>query len=366
MKIINMIPILAFGDAVGNDTIAVHKSLKKAGYDSVIAAEYVDERLGSNIAVSTRDLSFITPSDIVIYHLSTGHELNKRFGDLNCRKIIKYHNITPPEFFFGYDKEALNSCITGYKEAGGLSNKPEFAFADSEYNKSELVRMGYRCEIEVLPILIPFEDYEKEPDGAVMKAIDDGYTNIIFTGRVVPNKRQEDVIAAFYYYQKYYNPKSRLVLVGNSGLVSTYHDSLKEYVKALGVENVIFTGHIKFPATLAYYRSADLFLCMSDHEGFCVPLVEAMFFEVPIVAKDTSAVGGTLGGSGILLPDNDPKMTAGMINRILTDKALRETVLENQKERLKDFNNHKVEEQLLNRIKKLAGFKPSDKKLTGN
>lgn len=366
MKIINMIPILAFGDAVGNDTLAVHNCLKKAGYDSIIAAEYVDERLGSNIAVSTRDLSFIKPSDIVIYHLSTGHELNKRFGELECRKIVKYHNITPPEFFFGYDREALNSCITGYRGAEWLSDKAEFAFADSAYNKSELERMGYQCEIEVLPILIPFEDYEKEPDKEVMKAMDDGYTNIIFTGRIVPNKRQEDIIAAFYDYQKYYNPKSRLILVGNSGLMSTYYDSLEEYVKALGVENVIFTGHIKFPAILAYYRSADLFLSMSDHEGFCVPLVEAMFFDVPVVAKDTSAVGGTLGGSGILLPDNDPKMAAGMINRILTDKALRETVLENQRERLKDFNNHKVEEQLLSRIKELTDFEPSDKKPTGN
>lgn len=354
MKIINMIPILAFGDAVGNDTLAVHNSLKKAGYDSVVAAAYADERLGKNVAVSTKDLSFINPEDIVIYHLSTGHELNSRFGNLNCRKIIKYHNITPPEFFFGYNKEALNSCIDGYRDVAALADKPEFAFADSAYNKEELIRMGYRCDIEVLPILIPFEDYKKEPDQNIMEKMDDGYTNIIFTGRIVPNKRQEDVIAAFYYYQKYYNPRSRLILVGNYSWIDNYHHSLEEYAKALKAENVIFTGHISFPAILAYYRSADLFLCMSDHEGFCVPLVESMFFDVPIVAKNTSAVGGTLGGSGILLPDKDPKAAAGMMNRILTDSALKEKIIENQRERLSDFDNHKVEEQLLAWIGKLT------------
>ena len=354
MKIINMIPILAFGDAVGNDTLAVHNSLKKAGYDSIVAASYIDERLGGNLAVSTRDLSFIKPEDIVIYHLSTGHELNERFGSLNCRKIIKYHNITPPEFFFGYDKNAVASCIEGYRQTAALSDKPELVFADSAYNKEELIRMGYRCEIEVLPILIPFEDYRKEPDPEVMKQMDDGYTNIIFTGRVVPNKRQEDVIAAFDCYQKYYNPESRLILVGNCDCVSHYYEGLAAYVRALGVKNVIFTGHIRFPAILAYYRSADLFLSMSDHEGFCVPLVESMFFDVPVIAKDTSAVGWTLGGSGILLPDRDPKLAAGMMNRVLTDSQLKEKILQNQRERLSDFDNHKVEGQLLSRIKSLT------------
>lgn len=360
MKIINMIPILAFGDAVGNDALAVHRCLKKAGYDSIIAADHVDERLGGDIAVSVDDLSFIKQEDIVIYHLSTGHRLNERFGALACRKIVKYHNITPPDFFFGYEKETVKACIAGYKEAAELSGKPEFAFADSSYNKSELRALGYECEIEVLPILIPFEDYKKEPDREVMEKMDDGLTNIIFTGRVVPNKRQEDIIRAFYFYQKYYNPRSRLILAGNHELIPAYYESLKEYMKALGVKNVIFSGHIKFPAILAYYKSADLFLCMSDHEGFCVPLLEAMFFDVPIVAKNTTAVGETLGGSGVLLPDGEPEMAAGIMNRILTDEPLRKKVLENQRERLMYFDNVRIEKQLLERIAGLTGPKEAE------
>lgn len=357
MKIISMLPVLAFGDAVGNDTLAVHESLKKAGYESVIVAAVIDHRLGNDVAVRADDLSWISPEDVVIYHLSTGHELNCRFATLSCRKIIKYHNITPPEFFFGYNQGAMVNCLDGYRAAAKLADKAEFCLVDSGYNGEELKRMGYTCPIEVLPILIPFDDYAKKPDEQIMSQMDDGYTNIVFTGRIAPNKRQEDVIAAFYQYKKYYNPKSRLILVGNYTGMEVYYDSLKKYVDALGVEDVIFTGHISFAGILAYYRSADLFLCMSDHEGFCVPLVESMYFDVPILAKDTSAIADTLGESGMLLEDNDPMIAAAAINRILTDEALRNVILENQRERLSDFAHERVEEGLLIKIKEYIARK---------
>ena len=172
-------------------------------------------------------------------------------------------------------------------------------------------------------ILIPFDDYKKEPDAEVrQKMTEDRYTNILFTGRIVPNKRQEDVIATFYHYHKYYNPKSRLILIGNYTGMESYYESLQRYIDELGAEDIIFPGHISFPAILAYYATADLFLCMSDHEGFCVPLVEAMNFEVPVLAKNTTAIPYTLGGSGMMLEDNDPLVAATAINRILTDTLL--------------------------------------------
>lgn len=352
MKIISMLPVLAFGDAVGNDTLAVHASLKKAGYESVIAATVIDRRVKADDIKDTEDLSWISPEDVVIYHMSTGHQLNKRFANLNCRKIIRYHNITPPDFFFGYNTGALANCMDGYRAVKECAQVADYCFADSSYNGEELRKMGYECPIDVLPILIPFDDYEKAPDEQIMAQMDDGYTNIIFTGRIAPNKRQEDVIAAFYQYKKYYNPKSRLILVGNYTGMELYYESLKKYVEELGVKDVLFTGHISFAGILAYYRSADLFLCMSDHEGFCVPLVESMYFNIPVIAKDTSAIAGTLGGSGMLLPDADPMTAAAMMNRMLTDEALRNTVLENQKERLRDFAHDTVEKQLLEAIRK--------------
>ena len=151
--------------------------------------------------------------------------------------------------------------------------------------------MGYTCPIDVLPILIPFDDYAKTPSQQVIDRYSDGYTNLIFTGRIAPNKRQEDVIRAFYDYKKFYNPKSRLILVGGHNGMERYYHRLKSYINALELEDVVFPGHIKFDEILAYYKIADVFLCQSEHEGFCVPLVEAMYFDVPVVfAKKAQSI----------------------------------------------------------------------------
>ena len=349
-----MIPTLAFGDAVGNDAIAIKNSLEKNGYESLMVAARVYKRPEQDI-LSESFLSEIKEDDIVLYHMSTGDSLNEKFIRLKCRKIIRYHNITPPEFFFGNSKSAMAGCTLGYRDLYLMRDAGEYIIADSEYNLSELRKNGYTAPGEVMPILIPFKDYEKEPDEDVIKKMSDGRTNIIFTGRIAPNKRQEQVIRAFYHYKKTYDESARLILVGKIEGMELYHSSLMDYVKGLGLsDDVIFTGHVSFPAILAYYRTASAFLCMSDHEGFCVPLVEAMFFDIPVIAKKTSAIPYTLGGSGILLEDDDPALAAAMINKVLKDEALRGQILLGQKERLKDFEHDRIEKQLLDIIKKFC------------
>lgn len=351
MRVIQVLPVLSFGDAVGNDTRALYKVLKKEGYSTAIYAEIIDNRLPKGTAYPIAEMPKLKKEDVMIYHMSTGHEANYILDKVECRKIIQYHNITPPEYFAEYNKDAQINCSEGYKATKYFADKVEYGIADSGYNKNELIKMGYKCPIDVLPILIPFEDYEKKPNkNIIRKYSDDGYTNILFTGRIAPNKKQEDVIDAYYYYKKFINPKSRLIFVGNYGGMESYYDRLRRYVKELGLKDVIFTGHIKFDEILAYYRIADVFLCMSEHEGFCVPLVEAMYFNIPIIARDTSAISDTLGGSGILLKENDPVVAAEMINKVVTDKDLRNKVIANQNERQKDFDNSKIAKQFLGYI----------------
>ena len=223
-----------------------------------------------------------------------------------------------------------------------MSDVFDMVFADSSFNKADLVDMGYKTDMKVLPILIPFSDYDKTPSSATIeKYSNDGYTNILFVGRIAPNKCQQDVIAAFDAYQKNYNQKSRLFIVGSPSPQS-YQNMLMAYVKRLGTKNVIFTGHTKFDEILAYYKLSDLFLCQSEHEGFCVPLVEAMYFHKPIVAYDSSAIGETLGGGGFLMKNKNPLETAGVINRILNDENLRKKIVKNQDERLQDFKFEKI------------------------
>lgn len=343
MVIYQLLATISFGDAVSNDTLALQDIIRGMGYKTAVFAENVDSRMPKGTAKNYSRLPRIDKNDIIIYHLSTGSRISRDFDKFKCRKVIIYHNITPPGFFEGYSDASYRICKKGYEEVRALAGKVDYCIAVSEYNKQNLLDMGFTCPIDVLPILIPFGDYDKKPDAAVMSRYGgSGAVNILFTGRIAPNKKQEDIIRAFAFYQKYYNPHSRLFLVGSSSGMERYHRRLVSYVNALGVRDVIFPGHIRFDEILAYYAVSDVFLCQSEHEGFCVPLVEAMKFKIPIVAYDSSAIADTLGGSGILMKEKDPLLTAGVINRLMTDDALRTAVINNEQLRLADFDNDKV------------------------
>lgn len=339
MKIITLLSVFAPGDAVSNDALAIHRFLTKHGFHTVMAAEKIYYQPEGTSIIAAGELSFIESEDTVIYHLSTGTKLNYLFGRVKCKKVIRYHNVTPPEFFYGYSNFKVASALEGIRGAAFLADKADLCVCVSEFNKNDLIQMGYHCPMEVVPILIPFEDYDKEPDEELVKQLQTGGKNIIFTGRIVPNKRQEDIIVAFYYYQKYYDDTARLHLVGNYVGFENYYQKLQDYVKRLGVRHVNFTGHVSFAQILAYYKGAQLFLCMSDHEGFCVPLVEAMKFDVPIVAKNTTAIASTMNGAGILVNDRSPEQIAGIMHQVLTNDELRKRMISNGKERLKDFDH---------------------------
>lgn len=349
MRILQLMPTLAYGDAVGNDALAIHRLLEDKGYETKIYAQIIDERIPGGIAQYACRLE-TCEKDVVLYHMSTGSELNAEFAKMSGRKIMIYHNITPPHFFKGYQPFLEGLCRDGRYGLQYLADEVDYAIADSEYNAKELKALNYSCPVDVAPILISFEDYEKRPDKQTLEKYKDGKTNIIFTGRIAPNKKQEDVISAFYHYQKYYNKKSRLILVGSYFNMESYYERLKDYAKRLGAENVVFTGHIGFEEMLSCYKAADLFLCMSEHEGFCVPLVEAMYFGIPVVAYDSSAVGDTLGEGGILLEKKEPLETAGIMDRVIRDEALRERILAGQKKRLRDFGKERIQQVLLEKI----------------
>ena len=350
MLVLQLLPTISYGDAVSNDALTLEKVIKRMGYKTAIYAQSIDIRFPKGTAKEIRKLPKLSEHDVVIFHLSTGAQANWDFGKLPCKKVVIYHNMTPPSYLEKYNSLAAKQCSDGLESAEWLAEKADYCLAVSEFNKRDLEDMGYRCKIDVLPILIPFDDYDKKPNEITVRRYSDGYTNILFTGRIAPNKKQEDVIHAFACYKKYYNPKSRLILVGSSGGYENYRKRLESYINALGVEDVIFPGHIRFEEILAYYRLADVFLCQSEHEGFCVPLVEAMYFDVPIVAYDSSAISDTLGGSGVLLTRKDPMETAGVIDRLVKDEQLRTTIIANQRERLRDFDHKIIEarfEQLL-------------------
>ncbi|MCD8068120.1 MAG: glycosyltransferase family 4 protein [Lachnospiraceae bacterium] len=355
MRIVQVLPTIAFGDAIGNDVRGLKTVLRDAGYDTDIYARVIGEGLPRGTAKPVEELRELKSDDIILYHLSTGDVLNRQVMEFTGKKVIIYHNITPADYFRKYNFQTFKLCRQGLQEAKELAKAADYAIADSEYHRQDLLRYGCTCRIDVLPILIPFEDYRKTPDARTIRKYEDDYTNILFVGRIVPNKKQEDIIAAFYYYKKYINPKSRLILIGTTAGVDGYWSRLEEYARRLELEDVIFTGAVRFDEILAWYRLADVFLCMSEHEGFCVPLLEAMCFDVPVIARDTSAIAGTLGGSGILLPDNDPMVAAEVIHKVVSDEAFRQKILKNQRIRLADFDNEKIRKQFLDIMERIRG-----------
>ncbi|MCQ2467308.1 MAG: glycosyltransferase family 4 protein [Clostridia bacterium] len=357
MRIIQVLTTLSFGDAVGNDTLAIMGLLRKNGYaDTGIYAENLDPRMATIEGVHKVDeLPQLAPDDVMIYHLSTGSNLNRKIKDFNCRKLVRYHNVTPANFFEKYSEVTARLCSKGRSEVKSLNQTFDAGICVSDYNRQELIEMGYTCDMSVCPILIPFDDYKKTPDSEVISKYSDGVKNIVFVGRIAPNKKQEDLIALTATYKKLYpDEKIRLILVGSARGTENYDKRLKDYVELLGLDNVVFSGQVSFASILAFYKVADVFVCMSEHEGFCVPLIEAMCFEKPIVAADYAAIAGTLGGSGILLEKKDMVKAAFYVHEILNDKELANSVVEGQNNRLKDFSYEAVSTLLMEQINRFV------------
>jgi glycosyltransferase involved in cell wall biosynthesis len=332
-----MIQTLVYGDGVSLDALALAKQLgKDKKISTMIYAERIDPRISSRVAKHYSKLPELNDEDIIIFHLSIGSKLNQLIKELKGRKIFRYHNITPPYWYRGYNFTLEALCEKGLAEVRDLAGVADFCYADSTFNMQDLQAMGYKCNFSIVPIQIPFRDYDKKPDQNTLAKYQDGYTNILFTGRIVPNKKHEDIIRAFTCYQKYHNKKSRLILAGSYDGMERYYEKLHRYTELLQVENVIFTGHIKFEELLAIYRAADVFLCLSEHEGFCIPLVEAMYFHIPIIAYAAAAVPETLGDAGILLQEKKPEEIAGWIDYVVRHK-----------EQVQEYFRDKQEKQMM-------------------
>ena len=356
-RIIQLVSSLNFGDAVGNDALAIKHMLEGAGYATAIFTFAVHPKIKEENVYNIDLLPELTEDDIIIYHYASEDGFQKLIEETAAKVVLRYHNVTPPEFFHGYDEKAETITRKGLAQIKSMRDAIDYGMVDSEQNKKDLEQMGYECPISVVSILIPFKDYEQQPDLDVVNGYSDGNTNIVFVGRIVPNKKFEDVIACFAAYKKKYDPAARLFLVGNYQETDAYYQHLQEYIKECGVENVIFPGHIAFRTILAYYKIADLFLCMSEHEGFCVPLVEAMFFETPIVAYASTAIPGTLGGSGVLVESKEPERVAEKIHQVIEDEQYKNEIVKEQKKRLQDFSYENIKEQILDELKKVQQSK---------
>lgn len=353
-RVIQLVSTLNFGDAVGNDVIAFKNALRENGIVTEIFASNIHKRIAPGTARFFKDLPKLKENDIVIYHFAAECQMIETVKNLPCKKILRYHNITPPAFFHKYDSEAEKATKNGLKQVRELAPYIDFGLPVSEFNKKDLQDMGYTCPMEVLPILIQFEDYAQKPSEKIIKKYKDGITNILFVGRMAPNKKVEDVISAFHYYKTHHDETARLFLVGSFSEENKYYQMLVKHIDKLGVKDVIFPGHIPFDEILGYYSVADVFLCMSEHEGFCVPLVEAMYFKVPIVAYSSTAIPDTLAGSGVLVEEKNWKFIANKIDDLIRSSVLKKEIIKIQNERLTFLTNDVIKSKLVHEILRIG------------
>jgi glycosyltransferase involved in cell wall biosynthesis len=347
MKVHQILPSLAPGDAIGNEVLLMRDLLRSWGYESDIFAQHIHPDVQAR-PYKEYELES-SPQNLLIYHFSIGSEVSNFIKGLPDRKIMIYHNITPPHFFRGINDNLMFLLDEGRKELGSLSREFDLALADSEYNRIELEGAGYP-ETGLLPLLIDFSKYQSfNPD--IVEKYSDGRVNILFVGRISPNKKHEDIIKTFYYY-KCINPKARLLLPGGYDGCELYFQSLRSLVQRLGLSDVYFLEKVPFKDLVSYYMVSDVFLCMSEHEGFNVPLVESMFFDVPIIAYNSSAIPYTLGDAGILVKSKRYVEIAELINLIVGDPDIRGKLVHRQKERLQVFEYSKIAAQFYNIIKR--------------
>ncbi len=329
VQVHQVLATLGYGDAIGHEVLGIQRVLRAAGYESDIFVDTADPRL-EDLTRDFRELIGCSrPENILIHHFSIGSKASRVAFALPDRMVLVYHNITPPEFFPDIHKLLVRLCYHGRRELGAYASRCDLALGDSEFNRQELEAFGFP-RTGVLPVVPDFSHLDGEAHDLVARQFDDEWTNIIFVGRVIPNKKIESLIRIFAAYKFRFNPRSRLLIVGSYGGYERYLTLLHALVGRLGVPDVHFAGHVTDEELRAYYNVADVFLCASEHEGFCVPLVEAFYKRIPVVALARTAVPSTMDGAGVIYDEPDPENVAALLDLVVSDVSLQERIVEGQ------------------------------------
>ena len=357
MRIHQLVPSMAPGDATSNHIVEIDKRLSKWGFESHVYAHSINPKLRHKVRPISEIRPFLSQkADLLIYHYNLFHFSSHLFQTAQCRRILIYHNITPAHFFANWDKTNQTNCRLGRLTLQQLQ-QCDLAIGDSEYNRQELVEAGFNeSKTAVIPIFLPIDVWTSLPiDDTLQKNIHQkDVTNWLTVGRIAPNKAIEEVIRLFHVYITKINPKAHLYLVG-SHTINSYFQAVKQLVKALGLTaNITFAGRVSDTHLKTYYQNAELFVTASHHEGFCVPLIESMFFEVPILARKATAIPETLDQAGVLFNHFGYQEAAATAHEMIANTPLRQQIITTQKRRLQAFLPDVVEAQLKNVLQQIG------------
>ncbi|UCH98812.1 MAG: glycosyltransferase family 4 protein [Candidatus Aminicenantes bacterium] len=352
MKVHQFLTSYSYGDAIGNEALEIRDFLREKGHESEIFALFYHPRYADQIINYLEYDKYSDAENVVIFHFSIGSPVTKKFLRVPDKKVIIYHNITPHEFFLDYHRVLAKDCYKGRIELKNLVGKLDMALGDSAYNESELKEVGFP-NTGVLPLVMNVEKFDGNIVPALEELFNDGKTNILFVGRIIPNKMVEDVLKTFHLYQQHFNANARLFIVGEYRGFERYYSALLHLVGRLEIKNVHFTGHIPDEELISYFKLSHLYLHLSEHEGFCAPIPESYYLNIPVVAYNAGAVKETMNGGGILVNQKDFVRMAALIDQILTDSSLKEKILRSQQQTLKKYLKNKTGKILLDHLKRL-------------
>ncbi|HSK11086.1 MAG TPA: glycosyltransferase [Vicinamibacterales bacterium] len=353
MVINQWVPAAHRGDAIGDSARRVQALLRGLGHESDLYALTIDEELRD--AVRPFSDPGARAGDATIFHFALPSPMTEAFAALPRGRVLQYHNITPARFFAGYDAGLFRLAALGRSELATLAGRTDLALGDSEYNRRELERLGF-TNTGVMPIAIDTGRITGAPRRpALERILSDGLPNYLFVGRIVPNKKIEDYIRLAEQYKRYVSIDYRFVFVGRYDGIPSYEAAVRALIVRydLPPDRFVFTGPVPDEDLAAYYRTATAYVSLSEHEGFCVPLLEAMAADVPVLAYAAAAVPDTLGGAGLQFFPKDLEYAAELLGVLTFDDAVRGAVIEGQRARLRAFGDQRIARELRAMVERL-------------
>lgn len=335
----------ADGDAVSSDALLMQAQFRALGHDSEIFTDPAHVTPG--LRGQCRDYKEYAgrPGDVLVYHFSIGSPVTTVFRRTPARRVMRYHNITPAEFFRAFDERVAHQLVDARRELMDLARDADAVWPVSQYNASELDGVA-GGKVALLPLLFSPAAFGSEDDPSILARFPEPMTTWLFVGRMAPNKRIEDLIQAFAWYRRALNPCSRLILVGSDRSCPRYFTMLRMLAADTGLRDICFEGFVSAQGLSTYYRMASLFVCASRHEGFCLPLIEAMHHGVPVIAQRTGGVPEALNGAGVLVDDPTPERFGALCHLVLQDANVRATILDSQARRLQELSRRDVAAEL--------------------
>ena len=340
------VPAAHTGDAIGDSARRVRDLLRAQGHESELYALTIDDALKHDV----RSLSDPAAGrgDLTIFHYALPSPMTEAFARLKAGRVLQYHNVTPASYFAPYDPALFRLASLGRRELATLAGRVDLALGDSEYNRRELASLGFE-RTGVFPIAVDtarVTRHTRRP--ALERLLDDGLVNFLFVGRIAPNKKIEDHIKLAEEYKRYVDAYYRFIFVGRYDVAPRYYSTIRALMSELRLLNdrFLFTGPVPDEELAVYYRHAAVYVSLSEHEGFCVPLVEAMAADVPVLAYAAAAVPDTLDGAGVQFAPKDLEYAAELLGALAFDDPLRARVIAGQRRRLADFGDARISREL--------------------